>query len=65
MVVAKNQGAYQYVMASQKIDLKIKVNELNDLLAGRGGGQKEMVQGTFRADIETIKKVIQQWNDSL
>ena len=52
-------------MASQTIDLKTKVKELNALLCGRGGGQKEMVQGTFQTDIETIKKVIQQWNDSL
>lgn len=65
IVVSKNQERYSYVMASQTIDLKTKVKELNALLCGRGGGQKEMVQGTFQTDIETIKKVIQQWNDSL
>lgn len=62
-IVVNEEG--QYVMASQTVDLKTKVKELNSLLSGRGGGQKEMVQGSFQANQESIKKVIQEWNDSL
>ena len=47
-----------YVIGSTKHDLKTAAKTLNEVLKGRGGGSKEMIQGTFYADTESIKRAV-------
>ncbi len=54
------EEAYLYVIGSTKHDLKSAAKALNDALKGRGGGSKEMIQGTFYADMESIKSAVNE-----
>ena len=49
VVCGGEDGAYSYVIASKSIDLRQKAKEYNEALSGRGGGNAEMIQGTFAA----------------
>lgn len=49
-------GDYKYVISSLTVDLKSKAKEINAALSGRGGGRSEMIQGSFSASLEQIKK---------
>ncbi len=57
----ENPGVFRYVMASASSDLKAAVPVLNKELNGKGGGSKEMIQGTFAAQAEKIKAVVKDW----
>lgn len=48
-VCGGEDGAYSYVIASKSIDLRQKAKEYNEALSGRGGGNAEMIQGSFAA----------------
>ena len=56
-VFAKEEDGFAYVILSRKIDLSDHRNVLNERLNGRGGGTKEMLQGTFHAAREEIEKI--------
>ena len=49
VVCGGEDGAYSYVIASKSIDLRQKAKEYNEALSGRGGGNAEMIQGSFAA----------------
>ncbi len=51
---------YKYVIAQRGGDLREKAKELNALLRGRGGGKPEMIQGSFSATEEEIRKVLEK-----
>jgi len=57
-LLKKADEDYQYVIISRTVDLKEKSKILNEKLGGRGGGSKEMVQGSLHADEERIKEVL-------
>ena len=52
------EESFQYVIASRQLDLKEKAPSLNKALRGKGGGSKEMIQGTFFTSYDEICKVI-------
>ena len=48
-------GDYKYVIASQSVDLKSIIKDINIALSGRGGGSSSMAQGSFAASIAAIE----------
>ena len=49
---------YKYIIAKSGGDLRAKAKELNATLKGRGGGKPEMIQGSFSATEDEIRKVL-------
>ncbi len=49
-------GDYKYVISSDSVDLRPITKDINAALSGRGGGRAEMIQGSFAATLEEIKK---------
>lgn len=49
-------GDYKYIMASNSVDLRSIVKDINDKLHGRGGGQPGMIQGSLFATLKEIKE---------
>ncbi len=50
--------SFQYVIGSTVCDLKEAAPGLNKELNGRGGGSAEMIQGTFFASYDDIRRVL-------
>jgi len=48
-------GDWKYIIGSRSADLRAMSRELNAAIAGRGGGRPEMIQGSAKADRETIR----------
>lgn len=59
-VMNKETSGYSYLLISDSVDLRAKVKELNAKLNGRGGGKSDNIQGSFQADEETIRKVLEE-----
>lgn len=54
-------GIFEYVIiTSRDIGLRKMAKELNGRLQGRGGGSDEMIQGTFAAPEEEIRRTLQE-----
>ncbi|WFR60085.1 alanine--tRNA ligase-related protein [Anaerocolumna sp. AGMB13025] len=49
---------YKYLLASKVLDVRPLGKSLNETFNGKGGGSKEMVQGTVTGDADIIKKFI-------
>ena len=58
-VLSKAQDGWNYFIVSRDKNLRDLVKEMNTALEGRGGGAKEMIQGSFKTDQETIKEVLE------
>ena len=56
VALSGSEGDYKYVISSSSVDLRSKAGEINSALSGRGGGRTEMIQGSFTASLEQIKK---------
>ncbi len=54
-VFSRSDDGYKYIIASNTLDLKALSREINSAIDGRGGGSKQMIQGSCRADVDTIK----------
>lgn len=52
----EENGAYSYVMISHSVDLRNCVKECNASLCGRGGGKRDIIQGSFRSSADEIQK---------
>lgn len=48
------EAGYRYVMGSKTVDLRAKAKEINAALAGKGGGQPTMIQGSVTAGRQAI-----------
>lgn len=59
-VCSKTENGYAYVIISHSIDLKSLARDLNTALNGRGGGKSDVIQGSFQADEDTIRKVLNE-----
>ena len=46
---------YKYIIASEKVDLKAKANDINSALKGSGGGKPNMIQGSVSASEAEIR----------
>lgn len=53
--VGSDDDGYRYVMASDTIDMRTYSRALNAELSGKGGGSRQMVQGTLLADEMKIR----------
>lgn len=50
-----DETGYNYIIGSKTVDLRAKSKELNMALSGRGGGSKEMIQGSVKATEAQIR----------
>lgn len=48
--------SWKYVVVSKNTDVRIITTQLNESFNGKGGGTKEMVQGSITGDRESIEK---------
>ena len=53
-------GDYKYVISSHSVDLRAIAKDINSALSGRGGGRPEMIQGSFAANLEDIKRYFEK-----
>ena len=49
-----DESGYRYIIGSRTVDLRAAAGEINRALCGRGGGKKEMIQGSCSLDRESI-----------
>lgn len=59
-VLSKTDNGYAYVIISHRVNLKELASDLNQKLNGRGGGKPDVIQGSFLADEETIRSVLNE-----
>ena len=55
VLYGESERGYRYLLASERVDLRAALPEINRALGGRGGGKPGMAEGTFsaqRAEIE-------------
>jgi len=52
---------YSYMITARHYPLRSIAKEINSALCGRGGGRDEMIQGSFAADINTIRKYFEDF----
>ena len=57
-VFSSHEDEYQYVLVSDSFDLRKIVKPLNERLNGRGGGNSEMIQGSFHSTQEEIEEAM-------
>ena len=50
-----DEAGYHYILGSRTVDLRANAKTINAAISGKGGGQKEMIQGTATADEATIR----------
>lgn len=61
-VVLTPEGVqFKYAIGSQSIDVRPLCKLLNEAFNGRGGGVKEMCQGSFKGDNEEIERLIRDY----
>lgn len=51
---------YQYILSSKTVDLRANSKAINGAISGKGGGQKEMIQGTATATEAVIRAYFEQ-----
>ena len=54
-VFSRNDEGYKYIIASNALDLKALSREINAAIDGRGGGSRQMIQGSCTASEGAIK----------
>ncbi len=57
-VLSGSENHWNYFIISKTVDLKSKAKEINEALNGRGGGSKEMIQGSFSASEKEIEEAL-------
>ena len=50
-------SGYKYIMASETVDLKAILGEINERLSGKGGGSSQMIQGSCDAQRREIEEL--------
>ena len=51
-----DDAGYKYIMASNTVDLKANMAQINTAIGGKGGGSPRMIQGSCAAKREEIEK---------
>lgn len=57
---AGDTAGWNYVIGSETEDVRSRAKEFNALVNGRGGGQKEMIQGSAVSTEEDIRKAMEK-----
>ncbi len=55
-VFVPDGDGYKYIIASNNVDLKALSREINQALDGKGGGSRQMIQGSCRAERGRIRE---------
>lgn len=50
---------YNFILASERVDLRVRAKEITSALSGRGGGSCDMIQGHFSAKKAEIEEFFQ------
>ncbi len=53
--IGDDEHGYTYILGSKSVDLRANSKAINAAICGKGGGQKEMIQGTSTATKEVIR----------
>ena len=56
VLLSGSEGNYKYVISSNSVDLRTKIQDINKSLLGRGGGKPNMVQGSFASSFDEIER---------
>lgn len=54
--IGNDEEGYHYILGSRTVDLRSNAKAINAAIGGKGGGQKEMIQGTATASEAEIRK---------
>jgi len=54
--IGSDDEGYRYILGSRTVDLRANAKAINAAIGGKGGGQKEMIQGTAKASEAEIRK---------
>lgn len=54
--IGSDEQGYNYILGSKTVDLRANGKTINAAIKGKGGGQKEMIQGTATATEAEIRK---------
>ena len=46
---------YEYIIGSKTVDLRVAAKDINAAIHGKGGGSREMIQGTAKASEAVIR----------
>lgn len=57
-VLSGEENAYRYILGAKEMPLRTLIKDINQKLNGKGGGNDQMVQGTFNAAYSDIEQVI-------
>jgi len=52
----ESENGFRYLLASERVDLRVVLPEINRALSGRGGGKPGMAEGTFASSREEIER---------
>ena len=57
-VLSGEENAYRYILGAKEMPLRTLIKDINQKLNGKGGGNDQMVQGTFNATLSDIEQSI-------
>lgn len=56
VALTEAENGFRYIITARDLPLRTLAPNINEALAGRGGGNDEMIQGAFAANLEAIQK---------
>ncbi len=59
-VFSGEEGNYRYCIVSKSADLRPLAKEISEKLKGKGGGRREIIQGSVNADRATIEALLKE-----
>ena len=59
-ILNKTDTQIEYIIVSKSLPLREYAKELNAKLSGRGGGQNEIIQGSFQSDAAQAEEVLKE-----
>ena len=62
LFLSDGAGTWRYIIGSRRLDLRAAAREINAAVSGRGGGSREMIQGSAAAAQEEIESFFRTWN---
>lgn len=58
--VGSDETGYHYILGSRTMDVRNAAKELNERFSGKGGGKRQMVQGSVSGSKEEIENALQK-----
>ena len=62
LFLSEGESGWRYVIGSQTLDLRALAREINAGISGRGGGSREMIQGSAAAPAAQIEAFFKSWS---